>query len=151
MTSYRALPSFIGLTCERCGLIVVEDLERIGHEAEEENQKGKEGAKLASGIERLEFARWSNAEKAKTEEEDSPDIPPGPMEKQAESEQKEGKEKREQTMDPNTDGTEDVAAIELACGKKVQRSGKETDPSGASYRMKQERRGRRARMKRAGK
>ena len=41
-------------------------------------------------------------------------------------------------MAPGTYGAEDVAAIELARGQKIQRSGEEPDPGGAAHGMKQE-------------
>jgi|SRR6267143_1158302 hypothetical protein len=41
-------------------------------------------------------------------------------------------------MERSAEGTQDVAAVELGNGKKIERSGKKADPGGAANGMKQE-------------
>ena len=41
-------------------------------------------------------------------------------------------------MSPGTNRTHDVASIELAHGEKIERGGKQADPSGAAHRMKKQ-------------
>jgi hypothetical protein len=73
-------------------LVVVEDLEGVGHETEDEDEKSKESAEFAAGVERLEVVKRSSAKKLESEEKSCPDIPAGPVKRKAENEQEGGQE-----------------------------------------------------------
>lgn len=77
---------------EKSGLIGAQGLDRIGHEAEEENDQSEQGPKLSAGIERRGIMERSGAEKAKAEEQAGPNEPDGAVQKHAERKQKDGKE-----------------------------------------------------------
>jgi len=117
-----------------------------GHEAEDENQEGKEGGAVARVAQWFRMEDGKRAKKTDADEQSGPDIPAAPVAESQES-QEHGKKNRGGTMSALADGAEDVAAIELPGGKKIERSGEKADPCGASDRMKKEVRGVSAMMK----
>jgi hypothetical protein len=68
----------------------------------------------------------------------------------AEGDESDGEKDRRVTVKTNADGAENVAAIELSGGQKIEGSGKDADPSGATDGMKQESAGGDTRMEQGG-
>jgi hypothetical protein len=108
-----------------------------GHEAEDENDEGKESAEAASGIERGRVVDRGHAKEAKAEKNGSPEKPAGPTAEEAEKKKRSGKKKRKETVNARADRAKDVTAIELAGGKEIEGSGEKADPRSASDGMKE--------------
>jgi hypothetical protein len=117
-----------------------------GHEAEDENEEGEESGGAAAGVQRLGVVDGKGAEKTDGDQHGGPDVPTRPK-AEAEKNQEQRKEDRGDAMSALIDGAEDVAAVELRGGEEIERSGEETDPSGAADGMKEKTRGVRAMVK----
>jgi hypothetical protein len=117
-------------------LISVVD-EGRGHEGEEEDEEGEEGGCAATGVEGLGIVDGEHAKKLNAEEERAPDVPASPK-AQAEKNEEQREKKGREAVRALVEGAKNVAAIELRCGKKIERGGEESDPGGAAYGVKQE-------------
>ena len=116
------------------------------HEGEDEDEECQESAEFAVGIKRQWIVDRSSAQEADAEEQRCPDIPPGPIGKITEGEKKEREEQGKKAMSARTDGTHDVAAVELASWQKIERCGEKPDPGGAADGWQQKSAGSDARM-----
>ena len=108
-----------------------------GHEAEDENEERERCGGEAVGVQRFRIVDGKGAEKTDGDQHCGPDVPAGP-EAEAEKNQEQRKKDRREAMCALAYGAEDVAAVELRGGKKIERSGKETDPGGAADGVKEE-------------
>src|ERR1700687_9236 len=87
-----------------------------GHEAEDENQEGKEGGAVARGAQWFRIEDGKSAKKTDADEQSGPDIPAAPVAESQES-QEHGKKNRGGTMSARADGGEGVTAVEVRGGE----------------------------------
>lgn len=106
------------------------------HEAKNKHEESKDGAEFTIRIERRGIVNRSGAEKTQAEEKRGPHKPAMPEEK-AERQQANGQEKGNDVVAARAEGTENVAAIELASRQKIEGGGEEADPGSAPDRMNQ--------------
>src|SRR5579862_991021 len=118
-----------------------------GHEAEDEDEQGDDGAEAAGGVEWLGVEDGDEAEETDDEEERAPNVPAGPEMKHGEGDEDEWKDPRRVAVKARAQRAEDVAAVELRGGEEIERSGEESDPGGAAYGMKKNVCDRRVRIK----
>ena len=104
-----------------------------GHEGEEEDEKSEEGSETAWRVEGYGVVDGCDAEETEGKQEDGPDDPASP--EIAKGNEDEREEEGGEAVNVGVDGAEDVTAVELAGGEKVERSGEEADPGGAANRM----------------
>ncbi len=111
------------------------------HEAEEEDEEREEGAEAANGIEWRWVVDGRDTKQAHTKKHGAPDVPGLPEMKQAQGDESKRYKKRGEAMQARANGTEDMAAIQLAHGEQVHRSHEQTDPCGAADGGKEKRAG----------
>src|SRR5260370_14998958 len=86
------------------------------------------------------------AHKTDADEQSGPEVPSAPVAERQQS-QKRGKQKRRDAMSALAQGADDVAAIELRGGKKIERGREQAHPSCPARGMQKDGRGAGAMMK----
>ncbi len=102
------------------------------HETEEENDEREKGAEVANGIERCWVVNGRDTKESHTKEHGAPDVPGLPEMKQAQGDESKRYEEGSKAMQARANGTEDVAAVQLAHREQVHGSHEQTDPCGAA-------------------
>ena len=111
------------------------------HEAEKEDDECEERAEAAKGVKRCWVVDGLDTKESQSEQQGTPEIPGLPEMKQAQSDESKRYEKRGKTMQARADGTEDMAAVQLADGEQVHRSHEQTNPCGTANGRKEQRAG----------
>lgn len=113
-------------------------VERCGHEAQQEDDERAKRCPSASWVERRWIVDGSDTKKTDGEQQATPDVPALPELEKPKEDKAERKQDGHVAVEADADRTKDMAAIELGRRKKIERSGKETDPGGAADRVNQE-------------
>jgi hypothetical protein len=111
------------------------------YETEEENDECEKGAEAAKGIEWRWVVNGRDTNQAHSKKHGAPDVPGLPEMKQAQADKSKRYEKRGKAMQARADGTEDMAAVQLADRKEVQGGHEQTNPRGAADGRKEKRAG----------
>src|SRR6266403_1488126 len=116
------------------------NVERCGHEGEEEDQQSKERSPATAGIERRGVVDGADAEETHGEDHGGPKIPAFPKAKDCEHDEASGKEERGIPVCARVERAKNVAAIELGMEDAVEEGGNgedETDERAGSADIKQ--------------
>lgn len=111
------------------------------HKTEKEDDKCKKSAETAKGIEWRWVVNGLDTKESQSKQQGTPEVPGLPEMKHAQADESKRYKKRSKAMQARADGTEDMAAVQLADGEQVQGSHEQTDPCGAADRRKEQRAG----------
>jgi len=111
------------------------------HETEEKNDEREEGAEAAKGIERRWVVNGRDTKQAHAKEHGAPNVPGLPEMKQAQGDESKRYKEGGKTMQARTNGTEDMAAVQLTDREQVHGSHEQTDPCGTADGRKEKRAG----------
>jgi hypothetical protein len=112
------------------------EIKRGGHEAEEKDQESDECAPETRGVKRSGIVDGGNAKETHAEKKKSPNVPALPEAEEAKGKKKDRKKHGDEAVERSAERAENVAAVELGDGKKIERGSEKSNPGGAADGMK---------------